>query len=112
MPDKKPNAKDIEDSSALARAVEEALATVSVTTTPVVIVGVNRRANIGNYEHIDIYGGVALPMIGSSLEDPEALSRAVQDAAEIGFREASRETFNRYSLIKDAANPRQEEEPK
>lgn len=112
MPNRKPNAKDQEDSSAIEKAVKENLQQLSVTTTPVMIVGVNRRASLGNYEHIDIYSGIALPMVGASLDDPEALSRAIKDAAETGFKETSRETFDRYAVIKDAANPRTEEEPK
>lgn len=112
MPSKSTNAREEDANSALARTVEGSLGNLSVTTVPVMIVGVNRRVNVGNYEHIDVYAGVALPMTGSNLEDPEALSRAVKDAAEFGFREASRETYDRYQLIKDAANPRKEEEPK
>ena len=46
---------------------------LAVTTQPVFVCGVNRRLNTGNYEHLDIYAGIALPVAGASTEDMEAL---------------------------------------
>ncbi len=70
-------------------------------TSPVFICGVNRRLNTGNYEHVDIYAGVSLPLVGMLPEDIETLKKAVSDAAELGFGMASTETGKRYHDLKD-----------
>lgn len=101
------NAQEETNDSALEQAVIASLPTISITTSPVWICGVNRRANLGNWEHIDIYGGLALPTPGVSIEDVEALREMVIYAAEIGFNIASQETYQRYNLIKESQkNPR------
>ena len=40
-----------------------------MTTNPVVITAVQRKANIGNYETIDIYCAVSLPLVGADIYD-------------------------------------------
>jgi hypothetical protein len=67
---------------------------------PMVICGVNRKANIGNFETIDVYCGVSVPVSRDALESDEALREAVNEAARIGFEMASQETFDRYNSIK------------
>jgi hypothetical protein len=104
MPNISKNGKDQTQNSAIEDAVEQTLSTLSVTTVPVFICGVNRKANIGNFENIDIYSGLALPLTGESMENLESLNEAITKAAELGFAITSSETFQRYSLIKDAQN--------
>jgi predicted aldo/keto reductase-like oxidoreductase len=104
MPNISKSAQEQTHNSPIEEAVEQALSSISVTTVPVFICGVNRKANIGNYENIDVYSGLALPLTNESLEDLESLQDAIKKAAELGFAITSSETFQRYSLIKDAQN--------
>ena len=75
---------------------------VALTSSPIVICGVNRKINIGNFENIDVYAGVTIPLHGVSFEDREALSAAIEDAVSYGFSLASKETGERYMLIKES----------
>ncbi len=77
-------------------------AEISISSNPIFICGVNRKINIGNFENIDIYAGVTLPLNGVSLEDKEGLRLAVQEAAAYAFSLVSKETSERYSLIKES----------
>jgi len=75
---------------------------ISISTNPVFICGVNRKINIGNFENIDVYAGVTIPLINIDPSDREALSEAVKAAAVDGFSMVSRETGERYTLIKES----------
>jgi len=75
---------------------------LTVSSNPVFICGVNRKINIGNFENIDVYAGITLPLHNVSLEDKEALQTAIEDAAAYGFNLVSRETGERYLLIKES----------
>lgn len=75
---------------------------MAISSTPVLVCGVNRKVNIGNFENIDIYAGISLPLNNVSMEDKEALAKAIEEAAAYGFSLVSKETGDRYSLIKDA----------
>jgi hypothetical protein len=99
------NASGQELDSALANAVEQAMSSVAITTSPILISGVNRRINIGGWEHIDVYSGLALPVLGVSTEDLEALKEALVDAAEIGFQITSQQTYERYLRVKNNQAP-------
>ena len=74
---------------------------ISISTNPVFICGVNRKVNIGNFENIDIYAGITIPLPNIDPADKEALSEAVKEAAAYGFSLVSKETGARYVLIKD-----------
>jgi hypothetical protein len=74
---------------------------ISISTNPVFICGVNRKVNIGNFENIDIYAGITIPLSNIDPADKEALSEAVKEAAAYGFSLVSKETGERYVLIKD-----------
>lgn len=76
---------------------------VTMSTDPVVITAVQRKANIGNYETIDIYMSVAIPQPGLDVTDKEALREALEQAADFGFGVVSRETGVRYKAVKEAA---------
>jgi len=75
---------------------------ISLTSSPIVICGVNRKINIGNFENIDVYAGVTIPLHGVSFVDKEALTAAVEEAVAYGFSLASKETGERYMLIKES----------
>lgn len=70
---------------------------ISITTQPVVICGVQRKANIGNFENIDVYVAVALPIqMSEGVELDSILRQKIDEACRI----ASEETYDRYKLIK------------
>lgn len=90
----------IED--ALDRKLEPFVGELTIATKPVVITGVQRKINIGNYETIDVYCAVSLPQDEIDPADREAIEKMVKDAAEIGFAAASKEVSDRYQFIKDS----------
>lgn len=79
---------------------------ISISTNPVLICGVNRKVNIGNFENVDVYAAISLPINNASLEDRELLSEVVKEAAAYGFSLVSRETGERYQIIKDSQQGR------
>jgi hypothetical protein len=65
---------------------------------------VSRKANIGNFENIDVGVAADIPVEWSGQfthEQFEELKAACAQAAEIGFAIASEETFERYMAIKE-----------
>lgn len=68
---------------------------------PMMLCGVNRKINTGNFENIDVYCAISVPIMLIPEMDEEAFQVAVERAAEIGFGLASRETGQRYQLVKD-----------
>jgi hypothetical protein len=87
--------------SPLDQAVSTIAGDITISTSPVLICGVNRKVNIGNFENVDVYAAISLPLNSVSIEDQEALSEMVQEAAAYGFGLVSRETGERYQLIKE-----------
>lgn len=84
----------------VARAVENALKSSEFLGQPLAITGVNRRANLGYYEHLDIYSALVLPVTTiDALKDMEDL---LKGTIEFGFSLVSAETYDRYALVKDA----------
>lgn len=71
-----------------------------VSHTPTVICGVQRKANVGNYETIDVYAAVMLPVGGEY--DQESIAQAVAEKIDEAFSIASQETYERYKLIKES----------
>jgi hypothetical protein len=102
MPKISKNAIDNDLDTPISKIVEDSLSSIAISTVPVFICGVNRKINIGNYENIDVYAGIALPIDGVSLEDREQLALAIQEVAAYGFNLVSKETGERYYLIKEA----------
>jgi hypothetical protein len=78
------------------------MSNVTITSEPVVITAVQRKANIGNYENIDIYVGLAIPQTSLDLTNKEALQQGLMEAVEFGMSIAARETADRYHKIKDS----------
>jgi hypothetical protein len=87
--------------SPLDQAVSAIAGDITISTSPVLICGVNRKVNIGNFENVDVYAAISLPLNSVSIEDQEALSEMVKEAAAYGFGLVSRETGERYQLIKE-----------
>ena len=85
----------------LAKAFNEVL--VQSASTPTVVCGVGRKVNIGNYENVDLYFGVTLPVVNADLVDFENLKAQLTKVAEEGFSVAAKETGERYLLIKQTA---------
>lgn len=77
---------------------------IQVSTTPVLVCAVSRKINIGNFETVDIYSALSIPLANGSWEEKEKLEEYVRNAAEFGFGLVSQETGSRYSLIKEASN--------
>lgn len=68
---------------------------------PMMVLGVNRKVNTGNFENIDVYAGVGIPVMTFPHEDLEAFKEAVLEAADLGFSMTSRATYDRYAQIKE-----------
>jgi hypothetical protein len=102
MPKITPNAMEQSIGSPIEQAVNTLSEITSSPNTPTFICGVNRKINIGNFENIDIYAGLTLPLNNVSLDDKEALQAAIEEAAAYGFGLVSKETGERYLLIKES----------
>lgn len=81
---------------------QEFMSQITVATQPVVVTGVQRKINIGNYETIDIYCAVSMPQEAVDTQDKEAFAKIVKEAAEVGFYITSQEVSSRYDLIKES----------
>lgn len=68
---------------------------------PVMMCGVNRKINTGNFENIDVFAGIGVPIMAFPGEDLEAFKEAAEAAADLGFSMASRATGERYTQLKD-----------
>jgi len=102
MPKIVPSAMEQSENSFTEKVVNTLSDQLNISTNPVFICGVNRKINIGNFENIDVYAGITLPLHGVSLDDREALQSAVEEAAAYGFGLVSKETGERYLLIKES----------
>lgn len=83
----------------LSEDIQSHLSNITITTKPVFIAGVNRKANVGNFETVDVYAGVALPL-DVDPSNTEELTKAIEEAASLGFAMVSKEAGDRYGLIK------------
>lgn len=79
---------------------------VIVTTEPILTVAVGRKVNIGNFENVDIMACLTVPMSGINPSNSEKFSDAIKEAASEAFSLVSRETGERYQLIKDSQQAR------
>ncbi len=79
---------------------------VIVTTEPILTVAVGRKVNIGNFENVDIMACLTVPMSGVNPENSEDFSNAIKEAAAEAFSLVSRETGERYQLIKESQQTR------
>jgi len=79
---------------------------LTVKTEPVLTVAVGRKINTGNFENVDVLVCLTVGMEGADPKNVEAFSEAVREAAAHTFALASRETAERYNLIKEAQQGR------
>ena len=79
---------------------------VVVTTEPILTVAVGRKVNIGNFENVDIMACLTVPMVGVSPLDSINFTNAIKEAAAEAFSHVSRETGERYQLIKESQQSR------
>ncbi len=68
-----------------------------------VYTGVQRKVNTGNYENIDVYLGLALPIDLHEALDEEKLGQVLHHIALYGFGVAATETAEKYNIIKQGA---------
>lgn len=78
---------------------------LALSTQPVLVCGVNRKVNVGNFETVDVYASVALPMAVDP-HDHEALTAALEECARVGFALVSKEASDRYWHIKNMTGAR------
>lgn len=77
---------------------------VLTASQPEIYTVVCRKADIGNFENLDVGVGVKIPVNFHDQLTPEnfeQLKEACAAAAEAGFAIASEETFDRYMVIKE-----------
>ena len=79
---------------------------LTVKTEPVMTVAVGRKINTGNFENVDVLVCLTIGLDGANPKDSEAFSEIVKEAAAQTFALASRETAERYNLIKEAQQGR------
>lgn len=102
MPTKNKNANE-QTTNNFNDETNEALTKAIVNNSVYVSCGVNRRVNLGNFEHLDIYAGVAMPIDA----DVEQITNDISDAIAQAMRIASLETNERYQAIKQAQSEAQ-----
>jgi hypothetical protein len=102
MPKISRNAHEETNGSPIDQVVSNMAAEISLSSDPIFICGVNRKINIGNFENVDVYAGITIPLLNVNPQDKEALNEAVKEAAAYGFSLVSRETGERYTLIKES----------
>lgn len=79
---------------------------LTVRTEPVLTVAVGRKINTGNFENVDVLVCLTVGMGDVDPQNTEHFSNAVKEAAAQTFALASRETAERYNLIKEAQQGR------
>jgi hypothetical protein len=84
----------------MAAGVEAHAPTVMNAGYPMVLCGVQRKINTGNFENIDVYCAVSIPLFCLP-DDAETFFAAVRAAAELGFTLSSQETGERYNVVKN-----------
>lgn len=102
MPKITRNAHEETTNSPLDQVVSNMTGEISLSSSPIFICGVNRKINIGNFENVDVYAGITIPLENIDPSDKEAFSEAVKNAAAYGFSLVSKETGERYTLIKES----------
>ncbi len=90
----------------MASTLQDLNTTLSITTQPVVVCGVQRKINIGDFETVDVYCSVALPVQIDDLDNQEELETKLLSTMEKIIEITSKETGEKYGLIRDATEHR------
>ena len=90
-----------EQTQDLTETVSHAMPQIVVGNTPVVITAVNRKINIGNFENIDVYVGVSIPVVERTPDQMSELKAALESLGDEGIALAAKMTFDRYVAIKE-----------
>lgn len=85
----------------LGSAMEKENAAHIVQTQGTLVCGVGRKINIGDYENLDVYSSVTLPIDISDVVEMDDLKSIIESVADVAFEAVSRETGARYRLIKE-----------
>lgn len=99
MPKISPNAQDQERESVMEK-TNQALTHVKRTESTLVC-GVGRKINVGDFENIDVYSSITLPLDLEGVADLDDLKSIIEEVAEHAFEVVSKETGQRYRLIKE-----------
>ena len=78
-------------------ATEQAL----VSQKPVVIAGVQRKINIGNFENIDVYAAVAMPVDVDLEMDVDSINAVLAQKLDEMIMITSAKTGEKYNVVKD-----------
>lgn len=71
------------------------------TSQPVVIAGVQRKVNIGNFENIDIYCAASMPVDISHCVTEEQIAAIIDAKLDELLHITSKKTGEKYNLIKN-----------
>jgi len=110
MPNQSVDAAEQVEGNFVIQEFERVLPNIVVSGVPILTSGINRKINIGNYENIDVFAAISLPLPETSLEEVEALKEIVAMAAELGFSMMAKEINARYAAIKELQSPRKTED--
>lgn len=82
--------------------IERLLEQVATSPVPVVICGVGRKVNIGNFETVDVYAGITIPLTWLPDIASMDIQTAIENGMHLGFSAVSQEATARYNLIKNS----------
>lgn len=70
------------------------------TSQPVVIAGVQRKVNIGNFENVDVYCAAAMPVDISGCVTEEDIAQLLEAKLDDILHLTSKKTAEKYNLVK------------
>lgn len=100
MPNIKSNAAD--KANDLSDQMIEFFQGIERTTQPVVIAGVQRKINIGNFENIDVYCAASLPIDISHCTSDEQIAEVIERNLDDLIHITSKKTGEKYLQVKNA----------
>jgi hypothetical protein len=100
MPSVKQNAAD--KANDLSDQVVGMFPNLQTTQQPVVICGVQRKINIGNFENIDVYCAVAMPLDISHCVDNDQVTEMIDVKLDELLHITSKKTSEKYNLVKNS----------
>ena len=101
MPNIKDNAAD--KSNDLSDQVIQLFQGIERSVQPVVIAGVQRKINIGNFENIDVYCAASMPVDIAHCTSEEEIAALIDSKMDDLIHIASKKTGEKYMQVKNAA---------